>query len=119
MHRTVPCKVCGKPYTDNIHPGIDPDKGGYVICARCSMRLAAGHRRDEKKLGVEPSKLVEAIKNKNLRHFRQGLNLSQEEFSRKIGFSKRQVIRMEQNLYNPSIKMLRRVERRLKNVTSA
>jgi hypothetical protein len=36
--RTLPCKICGKPYTDNITEKVDPAKGGYIICCNCAMK---------------------------------------------------------------------------------
>ena len=37
--RTLPCRDCGLLYTDNISDKVNLDKGGYIVCNRCSNML--------------------------------------------------------------------------------
>ena len=45
--RTLPCHVCGLPFTARIDPKVNLDRGGYVICTDCSNMLP--QQRVEKK----------------------------------------------------------------------
>jgi DNA-binding XRE family transcriptional regulator len=112
--RTIPCSICGKPYTDNISPDAIE-----IVCALCTMGLADAESERVESLRLDPTEVLEAIKNKKLKQYRRSLNLAQDVFSKKIGFSRRQYLRIENNSYNPSTKTLERIERRLKNVTCA
>ena len=82
--RTLPCKICGELYTDNIDPAVDPARGGYIICARCTMKLAAAKPQEK---SISPDDFIKAIENGLVKEFRKGLNVTQEAFSQKIGIT--------------------------------
>ena len=46
--KTLPCKICGRLYTDNITEKVNPDKGGYIICSRCAMIDPTAEKEEEK-----------------------------------------------------------------------
>lgn len=108
--RTLPCKICGEPYTDNIDPTVDPERGGYVICARCSMRLADAPPPE---VEIDSQELIEAIKDKKLAQFRKSLGLTQDGLAARIGIKRTQYYKMEKGQYIPSLRVLNRFKSKL------
>ena len=113
--RTLPCKICGEPYTDNIDPRVDPAKGGFIICARCTMKLADA-KPEEK--NISPDDFMKAIQDGLVKEFRKGFSLTQEAFSQKIGISRKILVNIERNLYIPSTKLQMKMYRHIKKYTS-
>jgi DNA-binding XRE family transcriptional regulator len=113
--RTLPCKICGELYTDNIDPAADPARGGYIICARCTMKLAAA-KPEEK--NMSPDDFIKAIEDGLVKEFRKGLNVTQEAFSQKIGISRKILVNIERNLYIPSTKLQMKMYRKMKKYTN-
>ena len=108
--RTLPCKICGEPYTDRIDPKVNPEKGGYIICAKCSMSLADAYPEKAKQIEIDPKEVVDAIKDKKLSQFRKSLGLTQEDLAGRLGLKNRQYRSIEKNQYIPSVKVLRKFE---------
>jgi DNA-binding XRE family transcriptional regulator len=113
--RTLPCKICAELYTDNIDPAVDSGRGGYIICARCTMKLAAA-KPEEK--SISPDDFIKAIKDGLVKEFRKGFNLNQEAFCQKIGISRKILVNIERNLYIPSTKLQMKMYRKIKKYTS-
>ena len=112
--RTLPCRICGEPYTDRFDPAVDPARGGYVICPLCAMRPD-----EAKEIVIDPDKLVDAIKNKGLTRFRKSLGLTQDDLAEKLGITPRHLRRIEDSTYIPNGKVIRKIEIVLKNVRYA
>jgi ribosome-binding protein aMBF1 (putative translation factor) len=117
--RTIPCRICGKPYTDLIDPRVNPEKGGYIVCARCSMRLADSVTHQKERGEIDFNELVNAIQSKKLSKFRSRYGFTQSELARRIGVTPRHLRRIEDSTYIPNSKALRKMEVKLKNVLSA
>ena len=113
--RTLPCKICGELYTDNIDPAVDPAKGGYIICAKCTMKLADAEPEEK---NMSPDDFIKAIEDGLVKEFRKGFNLNQEAFSQKIGISRKILVNIERNLYIPSTKLQMKMYRHIKKYTS-
>ncbi len=113
--RTLPCKRCGEPYADRIEPRVNPERGGYIICARCTMGLVSSK---PKEVEINPDDFIKALEKGQLKKYRDGLGLSQKELAEKAGLSKRHLIRLENFSFTPGLKILRSIERKLRNVTS-
>ena len=113
--RTLPCKICGELYTDNIDPAVDPAKGGYIICAKCTMK-SADAKPEEK--NISPDDFIKAIEDGLVKEFRKGFNLTQEAFSQKIGISRKILVNIERNLYIPSTKLQMKMYRQIKKYTN-
>ncbi len=113
--RKLPCKNCGELYTDNIDPAVDPAKGGYIICAICTIRIADA-KPEEK--SISPDDFIKAVKDGLVKEFRKGFNLNQEAFCQKIGISRKILVNIERNLYIPSTKLQMKMYRKIKKYTS-
>ena len=109
--RSLPCKICGRAYTDNIAPAIDPDKGGYVICAICTMRLTAAPPPE---VEISPQQLLTAINDRKLTKYRKSLGLTQDALAGRLGITARQLRSIEKNKYFPSVKVLRKFEKKIR-----
>jgi len=109
--RTLPCKVCGRPYTDIIDHGVDPKKGGYIICPRCLMQGADQVDEENKGVEIDSSELLQAMQDKKLKQYRQKYNFTQSDLTKRLGLSERQYKRIENEI--PSSQVIRRVEKRL------
>ena len=101
--RTLPCKICGELYTDNIDP------------AKYTMKLADA-KPEEK--NMSPDDFIKAIEDGLVKEFRKGFNLTQEAFSQKIGISRKILVNIERNLYIPSAKLQMKMYRKIKKYTS-
>jgi DNA-binding XRE family transcriptional regulator len=108
--RTLPCKICGELYTDNIDPAVDPGRGGYIICARCTMRLADAPAAE---VEIDPQELVDAIKDKKLAKYRKSLGLTQEDLAGRLGIKRTQYYKIEKGQYIPSLRVLNRFKSKL------
>ena len=108
--RTLPCKICGELYTDRIDPKVNPEKGGYIVCARCSMKLADAPPPE---VVIDPEKLVDAIEDKTLTRFRKLLGLTQDDLAERLGIKRYQYWKMEKGKYIPSVRVLNKFKRRL------
>ena len=108
--RTLPCKICGQPYTDHINPAVDPEKGGYIICARCSMRLADAPPPE---VMIDPDRLLDAIKDKGLARFRKSLGLTQDDLAGRLGIKRTQYYKIEKSQYIPSVRVLNKFKSKL------
>ena len=111
--RTVVCRICKKPYTDNISPEV-----AEVTCARCTMGLADAVETYKKYGQIYFIELVDAIQAKKLARFRSKYGFTQNELARRLGITTRHLRRIEDSSYIPSSKVLRKMEVRLKNVRS-
>ena len=109
--RTIPCKVCGEPYTDIIDPAVDPKKGGYIICPRCLMRGADQVDEENKDIQIDPSELLQAMQDKKLKQYREEHNLTQSELADQMGVTERQYRRIEKEISTE--KIIKRIEKRL------
>ena len=112
--KTLPCKVCGQPYTDRISADAVE-----VICARCSMRLADSVTHQKKCGQIDFNELVNAIQSKKLPQFRNKYGFTQSELARRLGITSRHLRRIENSIYIPGSKVIRKMEVKLKNVLSA
>ena len=110
--KTLPCKICGEPYTDNIDPKVDPAKGGYIICVRCTMKLAD---TPPPEVEIDPQELVDAIKDKKLATYRKSLGLTQEDSARRLGIKRTQYYKIEKGQYIQSLRVLNRFKSKLMN----
>ena len=117
--RTLPCKICGKPYTDRIDPKVNLERGGYIICAKCSMGLADAVTQQKERGEIDFNELVNAIQSNKLSKFRSRYGFTQNELARRIGVTPRHLRRMEDSSYIPNSKVIRKMEIKLKNVRSA
>lgn len=111
--RTVICKICRKPYTDNISPDATE-----ITCARCAMGLADGVEMHKKCGQISFIELIDAIQAKKLARFRSKYGFTQNELARRLGVTTRHLRRIEDSSYIPGSKVLRKMEVRLKNVRS-
>lgn len=109
--RSLPCKICGLVYTDNIDPAIDPDKGDCIICARCTMRLV---NAPPPEVEIIPQQLLTAIKDRKLTKYRKSLGLTQDALAWRLGITARQLRSIEKNKYFPSVKVLRKFEKKIR-----
>lgn len=109
--RTLNCEVCFEPYTDNIDPRVDVNKGGYIICPYCAMKPV------KKKVDIDPRKLIDAIQSRKLSIYRKELELTQDDLAERLGIKRRQYYKMEKGQYLPTDKTLRKFERKIKHVT--
>ena len=112
--RTVLCRICGKPYTDNISP-----HAVEVTCARCAMGLADSVEYQKQYGQIDFVELINAIQSKKLTKFRSKYGFTQRELARRLGITTRHLRRIEDSSYIPSRKVLRKMEMRLKNVRPA
>jgi len=108
--RTLPCKICGELYTDNIDPAVDPAKGGYIICARCTMKLADAPAAE---VEIDPDALIVAINNRQLAQLRKSLGLTQEDLAGRLGIKRTQYYKIEKGQYIPSLRVLNRFKSKL------
>ena len=108
--RTLPCKICGELYTDNIDPKVDPAKGGYIISARCTMKLADAPPPE---VEIDPQELVDAITDKKLATYRKSLGLTQEDLAGRLGIKRTQYYKIEKGQYIPSVRVLNRFKSKL------
>ena len=109
--RTLPCNVCGELYTDIIDPAVDLKKGGYIICAKCLMRLADQLDKEKEDIQIDCKELIQAMQSKKLKQFRKKNGFTQAELADQLGFSERQYHKIEKEI--PSSQIIRRVEKRL------
>ena len=110
--KTLPCKICGEPYTDNIDPKVDKARGGYIICARCTMKLADAPAPE---VEIDPQELVDAIKDKKLTNYRKSLGLTQEDLAGRLGIKRTQYYKIEKGQYIQSLRVLNRFKSKLMN----
>ena len=74
----------------------------------------------EKKYGqINFLELMDAIQNQKLPKFRSKYGFTQADFSRRLGISKRHLVKIEISSYIPTSKVLERIKNKLENVTSA
>ena len=90
-------------------------RGGYIICARCTMKLADAKPQEK---SMSPDDFIKAIEDGLVKEFRKGLNVTQEAFSQKIGISRKILVNIERNLYIPSTKLQMKMYRKIKKYTS-
>lgn len=107
MRRSLPCKICGQLYTDNIDPRVNLDKGGYIVCARCTMAVADAL---VKKVDINPVALVDAIKDRKLAKFRKSLGLTQEDMASRMKIGRTQYFKIENGQYMPSLRVLNKLK---------
>jgi len=112
--RTIPCKVCGKPYIDRIDPRVDPANGGYVVCMKCSMGMADGVTHHKAHGMINLVELLDSITGFTLPKYRLQYGYSQKELAKRIGISTRHLRRMEGSTSVPDVKIVRRIEKKLK-----
>ena len=117
--RTLPCKTCGRAYSDIIDLSVDLEKEGYVICARCCMGLVDSVAYQKKHGEIDFNELVDAIRAKKLPKFRGKYGFIQSELAKRMGITPRHLRRIENSTYIPSSKVLRKIEIRVRNVRSA
>jgi len=111
--RTLPCKICGELYTDCIDPRVNLERGGYIICARCTIRLADAPAPE---VEFDPDALVDAISNKKLAQFRKSLGLTQDDLAGRLGIKRTQYYKIEKGQYVPSLRVLNKFKRKLLRV---
>jgi len=108
--RTLPCKICGELYTDNIDPVVDSTRGGYIICARCTMKLAVAPAPE---VEIDPDTLIEAINNRQFAQFRKALGLTHEDLAGRLGIKRTQYYKIEKGQYIQSLMVLNRFKSKL------
>ena len=85
-------------------------RGGYIICARCTMKLADAKPQEK---SMSPDDFIKAIEDGLVKEFRKGLNVTQEVFFQKIGISRKILVNIERNLYIPSTKLQMNMYRKI------
>ena len=106
--RTLICEVCNKPYTDNISKDAHS-----IICARCSMGMADAYTSTSRAVTIEPVELFKAMTTKKLKQYRKELGLTQDALAGRLGITDRQYRDIEKGKYIPSVKVLRKFEKRI------
>jgi DNA-binding XRE family transcriptional regulator len=112
--KTLPCKICGEPYMDNISTNAVE-----ITCAKCAMGLTDSLETQKKYGAIDFIKLADAIKSGKLSRFRNENGFSQSELAKRIGITPRHLRRIENSTYIPSSKVIRKIEIKVKNVRSA
>jgi len=110
--KTLPCSVCGGLYTDIIDPAVNPEKGGYIICAKCLMRFADQLDKEDGQINYD--ELLTAIEKKKLPQFRIRYGLTQNELAGRMGITPRHLRRIEKSCDIPDCKVVRKIEKKLK-----